>query len=62
MDPLANLAAIRTVWDQRAMWVVEARNQGFQWDQIADAIGLSRQTVINLHKDASRNSMRAGVR
>ncbi|OZB84995.1 helix-turn-helix domain-containing protein [Microbacterium sp. 13-71-7] len=62
MDPIANLTAIRTVWDQRAMWVVEARNQGIPWDQIADAIGLSRQTVINLHHNASRNSTQTGVR
>ncbi|PRB01742.1 helix-turn-helix domain-containing protein [Microbacterium sp. MYb64] len=62
MDPIANLTAIRTVWDQRAMWVIEARSQGIPWEQIADAIGLSRQTVINLHKTASRNSTSGGVR
>lgn len=49
MDPLAQLTALRTAWDTRAQFIVMAREQKKQWDEIADAAGLSRATVINLY-------------
>lgn len=62
MDALSNLAAVRIVWEQRAMWVVRAREQEKTWDQIAEAVGLSRQTVINLYNgETSRISTAEGV-
>lgn len=49
MDALAHLTALRTAWDTRAQFIVMAREQRKQWDEIAEAAGLSRATVINLY-------------
>lgn len=56
MDPLAQLTALRTAWDTRAQFIVMARERKIPWEQIADAAGLSRQTVINLYNETTRGT------
>ncbi|WP_295012006.1 hypothetical protein [uncultured Microbacterium sp.] len=56
MDALAHLAALRIAWDQRSTFVRLARSQGATWEQITEAVGLSRQTVINLSHEKRLDS------
>lgn len=60
MDALAHLVALRTAWDTRAEFIVMAREQKKPWDEIAEAAGLSRATVINLCNETTRTASEAG--
>lgn len=54
MDALTQLVVLRSAWDGRAELIRQAREEGAKWEEIADATGLSRATVITLAKQ-SRN-------
>ena len=56
---LAAVASLRTLLESlEDLQVGNARNQGWSWQQIADALGVSRQAVHKKH--GSRGRIRRG--
>jgi hypothetical protein len=52
---LAAVAALRTLLEElEAMHVSNARAQGWSWEQIADALGVRRQTAHRKHARRTR--------
>lgn len=52
---LAAVAALRTLLEElEAMHVSNARAQGWSWEQIADALGVRRQTAHRKHAHRTR--------
>lgn len=53
-DPAVGLAAVRALRGLlealEAMHVANARNRGWSWQAIADALGVSRQAVHQKHR------------
>jgi hypothetical protein len=57
-DPAVGLAAVaslrRLLESLEALQVGNAREQGWSWQQIADALGVSKQAVHKKHGDRRR--------
>ncbi|MFI7699276.1 helix-turn-helix domain-containing protein [Nonomuraea sp. NPDC049480] len=52
---LAAVAALRTLLEElEAVHVSNARAQGWSWEQIADALGVRRQTAHRKHARRTR--------
>lgn len=54
MDALTRLAEIAEQITQRPALIQQARNEGATWEQIAQALQMSRAGVIKLRNSASK--------
>jgi hypothetical protein len=59
-DPDTGLRAVRALRDLadrlEVLQVSDARNRGWSWQQIADALGVSKQAVHKKHATSRRDS------
>lgn len=56
MDALAKLAEVAEQIARRPLLIQQARDEGYTWEQIAEALNMSRAGVIKLHNTTSRST------
>lgn len=56
MDPIKKLERLAAEWAKRPEYIAQARAAGHTWEQIAEALGMSRAGVINLHNSLQGSS------
>ena len=65
-DPLRRVQALRVAGGRLDDWLVEAvadaRQQGRSWDDIGQALGVSRQAAWELFRDRARQALDAARR
>lgn len=59
MDALTRLAEVAEQIAQRPALIRQARDEGATWEQIAQAMKMSRAGVIKLRNSASRHEARS---